>query len=60
MTGKQVRTVRRRLGLTQVQLAERVGIHPLTVSRWECDRVRVTAPMERLLRLLLTTQGGRR
>ena len=27
--------IRRRAGVTQVQLAELVGVSPLTVSRWE-------------------------
>jgi len=64
MTGKDVQRLRRRLGLTQTQLAARLGVHTLTVSRWECDRVRVTEPMARLLRLVATApttrKGGRR
>ena len=54
MTGTEVQRRRRRLGLTQAELAARLGVHKLTVSRWECDRVRVTDPMARLL-LLATT-----
>ena len=65
MTGTGVQRLRRKLGLTQAELAARVGVHKLTVSRWECDRVRVSEPMARLLRLLATTvpttpKGGRR
>jgi DNA-binding transcriptional regulator YiaG len=63
MTRTDVQRLRRRLGLTQVELAERLGVHPLTVSRWERGQVRVTEPMARLLRLLATvptTKGGRR
>jgi DNA-binding transcriptional regulator YiaG len=64
MTSADVKRLRRRLGLTQRALAARLGVHQLTVSRWECDRVRVTEPMARLLRLLVTTapttKGGRR
>jgi len=39
--------------MTQVQLAERLGVHPITLSRWERDRVRVPGPVARLLGLLI-------
>jgi transcriptional regulator with XRE-family HTH domain len=35
MTGNQVQTIRTKLGLSQVQLAQLLGVHPLTVSKWE-------------------------
>jgi DNA-binding transcriptional regulator YiaG len=64
MKSTDVQRLRRRLGLTQVTLAARLGVHPLTVSRWERGQVRVTEPMARLLRLLATVpttrKGGRR
>jgi DNA-binding transcriptional regulator YiaG len=65
MTGTEVKRLRRRLGLTQAGLAARVGVHKLTVARWEWGDVRVTEPMARLLKLLATTvpttpKGGRR
>ena len=55
MTGTEVQRLRRRLGVTQAQLAARVGVHKLTVSRWERGQVRVTEPMSRLLKLLAAT-----
>ncbi len=58
MTGDEVRTLRRRLGLTQTQLAEQVGVHGNTVARWERGEVRVTEPMARLLRLLAKARPG--
>jgi len=54
MTGPDVQRLRRRMALTQAELAARLGVHKLTVSRWECGRVRVTEPMARLLGLLAT------
>ena len=54
MTGTDVQRLRRRLGLTQAALARKIGVHTLTVSRWERGQVRVTEPMARLLRLLAT------
>jgi DNA-binding transcriptional regulator YiaG len=52
MTGAEVRRIRRRLGLTQVELAARIGVHWNSVARWERDVVRITEPVARLLRLL--------
>lgn len=37
MTGTEVRAVRDALGLKQPQLAQLLGVHPVTVSRWETD-----------------------
>lgn len=35
MTAQEVRRVRLDLGLSQVQLAQILGVHHLTVSKWE-------------------------
>lgn len=35
MTPAEVLAIRSELGLTQVQLAQLLGVHPLTVSKWE-------------------------
>jgi len=35
MTAAQVQAIRTSLGLSQVQLGQLLGVHPLTVSRWE-------------------------
>lgn len=35
MTASAIATTRKRLDLTQVELATLVGVHPLTVSKWE-------------------------
>ena len=52
MTGAEVLRLRKRLGLKQTELAARVGVHPITVSRWERDTVRLPEPTAKLLRLL--------
>jgi DNA-binding transcriptional regulator YiaG len=52
VTGTEFRKQRERLGMTQVQLAEQLGVHPITLSRWERDQVRVPGPVVRLLALL--------
>ncbi len=35
MTANEVKQIREALGLTQVQLAQLMGLHPITVSKWE-------------------------
>lgn len=60
MTGRAVQQLRRRMGLTQVQLAAKVGVHSLTISRWERGQVRITAPMAQLLRMLAASKGESR
>lgn len=37
MNGKEVHSIRNQLALSQVQLAQLLGVHPLTVSKWERD-----------------------
>lgn len=36
--GEQVREARKRLALSQVELAARLGVQPQSVSNWECER----------------------
>ena len=52
MTGEALRRLRRRLGLTQVQLAARVGTRANTIYRWEAGLVGIGEVQARLLRLL--------
>ncbi len=35
MTGDDFKTRRKALGMKQSELAKRLGVHPLTVSKWE-------------------------
>ena len=52
MTGNELLAVRRRLGWTQAQLAEAVGVAPNTVARWERGELSMREPAVRLVRLL--------
>jgi transcriptional regulator with XRE-family HTH domain len=35
--GARIRALRAKLGLTQKDLAERIEVHSVTISRWESD-----------------------
>ena len=52
MRGGTLKRIRKRLGLTQSALAERLGVSPNTVARWERNEVPIREPMARLIRLL--------
>lgn len=44
MTPEELRQRRRALGLSQVKLAEALGVTQHTVSRWEESKIKLTAP----------------
>ena len=52
MTSKEVKRARRLLGLTQREFAERVGVQPNTVHRWEAGTLTVGTTAAILIRLL--------
>ena len=52
-----IRSLRRRASLTQVELAEFVGVHPMTVSKWERGVLRPTPHQARLLAALSAPPG---
>lgn len=58
MTPAKLKQCRETLKLTQVTLAERLGVHPLTVSRWERGAIPVPNPVSRLLELWLKEAQG--
>ena len=55
MTGEAFRELRQRLGLTQSQLAERLGVTVTSVARWEREERAISEPVARLIRLLVNT-----
>ena len=63
MTGEELRRLRKRLGLTQVQLAARLGTHWNTLARWERNEHRIPEAAAQLTRLLVkmppARKGGR-
>jgi transcriptional regulator with XRE-family HTH domain len=52
VTGAQVKRVRQAMGLTQYEFANRLGVHPVTVAKWETDAQGIRGPAVRLMALL--------
>jgi DNA-binding transcriptional regulator YiaG len=53
MTPTQLRTLRTKLGLSQAQLAARLGVHVITLWRWEAGKVPISPLAARLLLTML-------
>ena len=49
MTGADLRTIRTKLGLTQEELGQRLGVRKNTVWRWETGLRHIPEPVARLL-----------
>jgi DNA-binding transcriptional regulator YiaG len=56
MTPKQLRTVLRRLGFSQLEAARRLGVHARTVRFWVAGTYRIPEPVVILLRTWLGQQ----
>jgi DNA-binding transcriptional regulator YiaG len=55
-----VKGARKRLGVTQAALAQKLGVISTTVSRWETGAAKPPTPTLRLLAMLITKEGGER
>ena len=60
MTGDEFRRLRERLGRSQAELATLMGTTRASVSRWEANERSISELVARYLRLLVTTQQGKR
>jgi DNA-binding XRE family transcriptional regulator len=57
MKGQELRDHRARLGVTQAQLADRLGVTANALARWERGERRISEPVARLVRLLVQLKG---
>jgi putative zinc finger/helix-turn-helix YgiT family protein len=58
LNGKEIRFLRKNIGLTAKKLGEYIGIDNATISRWEKDAQPISSPHDRLLRLLYLNMKG--
>ena len=56
-TGEKIREARKKRGLTQQQLADELGVHRVTVVRWESG---AREPMAVVIRVIERIGGGKR
>lgn len=60
LSGEEIRAARLRLGLTQYELAQRLGCRPETVARWETGKGLPNRWLqEKLIRVLKLGKEGR-
>lgn len=59
LTGKELRFLRKEMGLTQAELGQYVGLDAQTVARWEKDQYPVTPAADIVIRLLYLEHIGR-
>jgi len=59
MSAVEIRSLREKLGLTQMALAQAVGVTSNTVARWERGEMRIPEPAARLLRKIAAERGSR-
>jgi len=52
MTGEELRRIRKKLGLTQAELADLVGVAPNSIARQERGEMGIREPLARLIQIL--------
>jgi transcriptional regulator with XRE-family HTH domain len=52
VTGRALRRRRKALGLTQAALADKIGVHRITIAKWEANTIAIPKPIALLIELL--------
>lgn len=52
LTGKDIRLLRKKLGITQIEMAALFDVSPKTLERWEYENKKLTGPIVALAKLL--------
>ncbi|MGD9975879.1 MAG: type II TA system antitoxin MqsA family protein [Desulfatirhabdiaceae bacterium] len=58
LTGREIRFLRKNMGLTGKRLSEIMGVDNATISRWESDLQRPAKTHDHFFRLLYVTEKG--
>jgi DNA-binding transcriptional regulator YiaG len=53
MNSRELKSLRKRLGVSQAKLAKGLGVTENTVARWERGEVPISEPLSRLLRIIV-------
>ena len=53
MTPSELKQLRGRLDFTQPELAEAIGVHPMTVSKWERGAQSIPEPVAKLIQRMV-------
>jgi len=56
LSGREIRFLRKHMGLKAQDFARKLGVNKSTVSRWEHDKDRPSESIDRLIRLFYATQ----
>jgi DNA-binding transcriptional regulator YiaG len=58
MTPSDVKRLRKQLALTQSELADTIGVHAMTVSKWETGVHKIPGPVVKLLQRMLAERSA--
>ena len=58
LNGKEIRFLRKNMGLTAKKLAGYIGVDNASISRWENDKSAITKPHDLLLRVVYASVKG--
>lgn len=53
MTAEELKTLRTKAGLTQTELADKIGTHKQVISAWENGKSKISKPYVKLLQMAL-------
>lgn len=56
----ELKRIREELGMTQAQLAEAIGVHRVTVAKWEAGDRGIPEPVSRLIERIRSDKKKRR
>jgi DNA-binding transcriptional regulator YiaG len=58
MTPAHLKQLRGQLGYTQAELAKAIGVHVMTVSKWETGVSGIPEPVAKLVQLMLAERSA--